>query len=261
MNRPRHAMVTLAAATLLSGGIFAMAADPVAQGVQPAAANNNNAMAPANDQAGRQATDELRQFAQDPQTAPDKMFLLNAATDNMCEIQLSQQAVQHAQSQQVKNLAQRMIQDHTALGQKAQPVAQALGIQLPTGISEMQQAEIDVYAALPGKTFDEQFLAHMNAAHDKAIACFEAAASLSNNAQVKQFASDALPTLRMHRDMVRQTAAALGVNLGGAEATPAAAHLPGANGSQMDTGGGSGTGTNASGTGTPGTGGSQNPTK
>jgi hypothetical protein len=125
----------------------------------------------------------------------------------------------------------------------------------------MRQAEIDVYAALPGKTFDEQFLAHMNAAHDKAITSFEAAASLSTNAQVKQFASDALPTLRMHRDMVRQTASALGVNLGEADATPAAAQIPGANGSQMNTGGGSGTGTNAPATGVPGTGGMQNPTK
>jgi putative membrane protein len=261
MNSRTHAVVTLAAAAMLGSGIFAMAADPAAA---PAAGQADQHMmrnAPAGQDAGQQVTQQLRLFAQDPATAPDKLFLLNAATDNMCEIQLSQQAVQHAQSQQVKELAQHMIKDHTALGQKAQPVAQALGIQLPTGISEMQQAEIDVYAALPGKTFDEQFLAHMNAAHDKAIACFESAASLSNNPQVKQFAGDALPTLRMHRDMIRQTAAALGVNLGGADATPAAAHIPGGNGSQMDTGGGSGTGTNAPATGVPGTGGSQNPTK
>jgi putative membrane protein len=252
MNRPTHRVIALAAATLLGGGIMAMAADPAQSG----GANNamDQTVVGATAQPGKQLTDELRQFAQDPQTAPDKLFLLTAAVDNMCEIQLSQQAVQHAQSDKVKDLAQHMIQDHTQLGQKAQPVAQAIGVQLPSGIPEMRQAEIDVYAALPGKTFDEQFLAHMAAAHDKAIASFEAAASLSQNAQVKQFASDALPTLRMHRDMVMQTASTLGINLGASDASPAAAHIPGANGNQMSTGGGSGSGTNAPATGTPGTG-------
>jgi putative membrane protein len=253
MNKRTHAVITLVATTLLGSGIFVLAADPTPanQPAQPAAANMAQ---PADQHVDRQIADEIRQFGQDPKTAPDKMFVLDADLDSSMEIAVCQQALTKAQDNQIKDLANHMIADHQKLNQKLQQVAQKLNVELPSGTPEIPAAKLEALNALSGHDYEVQLLAMLDAGHAKAIACFQATAANSQEAQVKQLASDAIPKLQMHREMVDQTATALGINLGQNEATPAAAHIPGANGNQMDTGGGSGTGTNAPATGTPGTG-------
>jgi putative membrane protein len=231
-------MLAIAASTIFGANIL-LAVEP-----NPGAGAGQNAQQPgqagqksgqAGEQAGQQAgqqadqqvLQELQKLAQDPQTAPDKLFLLNAALDSMCEVELSQQAQQKAQSDQVKQLAQHLIQDHQQMNQRLQQTAQQLGVQIPQSLTRMKQEEIRVLASLSSREFEQHYVANMNAGHAKDIACFEAASSLSQNPQVKQFATEFLPKLREHRQMVRQSETALGMNLQGDEAIPAGAHLRG----------------------------------
>jgi predicted outer membrane protein len=263
MFKRSSSIVTAAAVTMLGSGVFLMAQstpdtavrqpnnDPTPAG--QANVNHPNAPTGQNGQAAQQGNNasgmetnrqinaELRQFAQDPKTAPDKLFVLNAYLDSSMEIQYSQQALGKTQDARIKDLANHMIADHTKLNGQLQQVAQQLNVELPQGTPTMKQSELDVIGSLSGKDYDQQYLGTMNADHAKAIACFEFAAANSQNAQVKQAAQEAVPTLRQHREMVRQVAAADNVTLGdnaGNEATPAAAHLHGQNGAQLDNGGG-----------------------
>ncbi len=178
----------------------------------------------------QQIKSQLTSIAQDPSTAPDKLFILNSAIDSQCEVNLSQIAQSRSSDPQVQKLAARMIQDHDTLNQRLQQTGQELGVQVPQSVPSMKYQEAQIFSSLSGKTLDQQYLADMNASHAKAIACFEAASTLSQNPRVKQLATETLPTLHEHRRMVQQVASSMGINFRqGDEAMPAGAHMRGDN--------------------------------
>ncbi|HEX4123231.1 MAG TPA: DUF4142 domain-containing protein [Tepidisphaeraceae bacterium] len=246
MNSRTHTIVTLAAATLLGGGVLAMGANPDQPG-QPAPANQPMAqqVRPANQEVDRQVIDELQQFTRDAKTAPDKMFVLTGYMSSTMEIQMAQQALGKTQNAQIQRLANHLIKDHERLDSQFERVAQQLSVELPQGTPELAKAQLDALGSLPGHEYEVQLLATLDASHEEAIACFQATAANSKDAQVKHLANEFAPILQQHLAMVQQTASALGVNLGQSEAAPAAAHIPGAKGNKLN----------------PGSGGPQNPVR
>jgi len=229
-----HAMLALAASATIGAGVL-MAVEP-GQGLD----NHTQREAVPPPGPGSTATPEeqahtdqligqqLNAISQDPNTAPDKLFVLNSAIDSMDEVRLSRTIQDRTTDEQVKNLAAKMITDHEALNLKLAQTAQELGVTLPQTLPSMKNQEAIIFAALPAKTIDQQYLADMNAGHAKAIACFEAASTLSQNPRVRQLATDTLPTLHEHRRMVQQVAQSMGINFRQEnEAMPAGAQLQG----------------------------------
>ena len=160
---------------------------------------------------------------------PDKLFLVCAAIDNQCEIQLAQLAQTKAQDQKVKDIAQKMVQDHQQAEQQLRQAAQESGVTLPSGLPMIKQQGLKVFQSLSGRDFDQQFISHMRAAHAKAVNEYQDVAQLAKNDQIKQFASKTLPTLQQHFQDVQQEATALGLP-SGMEAQPAGARMPGSSG-------------------------------
>jgi len=157
---------------------------------------------------------------------PDKLFLVCAAIDNQCEMQMAQLAQQKAQDPQVKQFAQRMMQDHQQAQQQLQTAAQESGVQLPRSIPAIKQQEMKVFQSLNGKEFDQHFISKMRAAHAKAVSEYQDVAQLAKEDHIKQYASKTLPTLQEHYQQVQQTATALGLP-NTSEAQPAGARLGG----------------------------------
>jgi predicted outer membrane protein len=228
-----HSLLALAASATMGAGVL-VAETPAQQTLDnhnareaiPPAGPGSTATPDQAMQTDQLIAQQLNAISQDPTTAPDKLFVLNSAIDSMDEVRLSQTIEDRSTDQQVKQLAQHMITDHEALNSKLAQTAQELGVVLPRTLPSMKNQEAEIFAALPAKTIDQQYLAEMNAGHAKTIACFEAASTLSQNPRVRQLASDALPTLHEHRKMVQQVANSMGINFRqGNEAIPAGAEL------------------------------------
>ena len=62
--------------------------------------------------------------------AMDKMFVRKALEGGMAEVQLGQLALQKSSNDDVKQFAQKMIDDHTKLGDQMKPIAQQIGAQM-----------------------------------------------------------------------------------------------------------------------------------
>ena len=144
-------------------------------------------------------------------TAPEKEFLANAARGGMLEVQLGNMAAQKASSNDVKQFGEQMATDHSQLGQKLQQLASNLGFSLPSDLKPEQQNLVSRFEKLTGKAFDSEYIKEMVSDHKKDISEFERAVSQASNADIKQFASEALPTLRDHLKMAREIAGKLGV--------------------------------------------------
>lgn len=135
----------------------------------------------------------------------DKMsmqFVTKTAVGNLFEIQSSRVALEKAQNEAVKSFAQTMIQDHTAATERMK----ALGGRMPTKLDARHAGMVKTLRSTPAARFDQAYLQAQVKAHEETVALFESYARSGTDPQLKAFATEMLPTLQGHLDMVRKMA-------------------------------------------------------
>lgn len=131
----------------------------------------------------------------------DQQFLDFAAQTDMVEANLGQMAGSVASSQQVKDYGQMLVNDHTADFNELYKVAQQANLTRPNAIgAEQNKAMVDPFQKLKGTAFDKRYIHEMIAGHTKAIAVYKKEAEDAQNAAVKSYAEQTLPTLQKHLD-------------------------------------------------------------
>jgi putative membrane protein len=143
-------------------------------------------------------------------TSSEKEFMTNAARGSMLEVQMGRLAADKATSPEVKQFGERMVTDHGQLGQKLQQLASNLNLTPEQQLSPEQQNAISRLQNLSGKAFDREYMKAMIADHVKDISEFQRAANQASNADIRQFASEALPVLQEHLKLAREIAGKLG---------------------------------------------------
>jgi putative membrane protein len=64
--------------------------------------------------------------------------------------------------------------------------------------------------SLPGADFDSEYMTHMVSDHEKAVALFDKESKEGQDAQLKQFAEQTLPTIQDHLKQAQQIQSSLG---------------------------------------------------
>ena len=172
---------------------------------KPAATSHPASSAPA------MATDKsAMRGASDAKLAhADKKFVEGAATGGMAEVQLGQLAVQKAQSAEVKQFAQKMVDDHSKANDQLKQIASGKNVQLPTDLDHSAKREYDRLSKLSGADFDREYMKHMVSDHKTDVKEFADEAKSGKDADVKQFAASTLPTLQQHLQLAQQTDASV----------------------------------------------------
>jgi len=189
----------------------------------------------------------------------DQMWTREAAMGGMFEVQLSQLAVQKATSPEIKQFAQKLIDDHTKANQQLMQVAQSKKIDLPSQLDDMHKEKLAKFQKKEGQNFDKCYINHVTAEHVHDILSYRDASQDLRDPELKQFASQQLPTLQQHYQHAARLA-----NWSANDARPAGASEHGAPGDtarpgstdipRSTTPGSSGSGTTGSGAGSSGTG-------
>jgi len=130
----------------------------------------------------------------------DAQFLVNAAEINLMEIQLGQLASSNAMMSEVKEMGKMMVTDHTKAMSELKELAAKKAITIPEALTEDGQKEYNKMTEKTGKDFDKDYCDKMVDGHKDAIDKFEKAANNATDAEIKQWASSTLPTLRTHLD-------------------------------------------------------------
>jgi putative membrane protein len=93
-----------------------------------------------------------------------------------------------------------LIHDHTAANDKVKALAAQRNVTLPDGPGNDNQEKIDKLAKRTGKDFDKAFMDAMQSDHKKDIDMFKDASGKVNDADIKSFVDNTIPTLQMHLD-------------------------------------------------------------
>ncbi len=134
----------------------------------------------------------------------DVDFAVFAADGGMAEVMLGKLATTNAGAQNVKDLGKMLADDHQKAGDELKTLAQQYNITLPGAVSNDHQKKYDDLSAKKGADFDKDYLDAMEDGHNKTISRFETEADKGNNAALKEWASQKLPTLRHHLETIKQ---------------------------------------------------------
>ena len=134
----------------------------------------------------------------------DRTFVMQAGQLSMMEVELGRLAVQRGSSAGVKQYGQEMVEDHTRANQELMQLAMQKKVELPTEMSTQNTALIDRLSGLSGKSFDTAYKQAMIDSHNQAIALFQAQSQQGQDPQLKAWATQKLPKLQAHLEMVNQ---------------------------------------------------------
>jgi putative membrane protein len=133
----------------------------------------------------------------------DRKFVKDAAQGGMTEVELGKLATQKATRDDVKQFAQKMIDDHTKAGDQLKQVAAKENIPVPDSLDSKHQSRIDKLSKLDGANFDKAYVKDQLKDHQSDVKDFSAEAQSGTNGNVRAFASNTLPTLQQHLDLVK----------------------------------------------------------
>jgi putative membrane protein len=144
--------------------------------------------------------------------AMDKAFVKKALEGNMAEVQMGQLALQKSSDDQVKQFAQRMVDDHGKMLDQLKPAAQAMGVKVPDRPSKGAMKNMDKMKALSGDAFDQAYIKDMVKDHKKDSSEFKQEAQNTQNPQLKQLVTEASQTIDSHLQQIQQIAQAKGTS-------------------------------------------------
>lgn len=136
-------------------------------------------------------------------TVSDTAFMKKAANGGMTEVSLGKLAGEKGESKEVKDFGEKMVTDHTKIGDNLKEVAGKLGVTLPEKIDATHQKKIDEMEKKSGAAFDKAYVNAMVTAHEKDIAAFEEAGKETKNEDLKKFIDDSVPTMKEHLEMIK----------------------------------------------------------
>jgi putative membrane protein len=137
----------------------------------------------------------------------DQVFAMMAAEGGQAEVQLSKLAADRAASPEVKQLAQRLVQDHTKANQELMTIAKGKDISLPKEVDDTHEDVVKLFSQLEGGQFDREFLSYQVMHHEKDTAAFSVQAKDGKDPELKAFAGKQLPILQEHLQQARNLAA------------------------------------------------------
>ncbi len=137
----------------------------------------------------------------------DQTFVKEAAAGGMAEVQMGKLAAQNGQSEAVKKLGQRLVQDHTKANQELKQIASRKGLTVSSTLDTEHQSALDHLKGLQGQEFDKAFIQHAIQDHQKAIDKFQKVAQEAQDLEIKAFAAKTLPTLQEHLQLAKQAEA------------------------------------------------------
>jgi putative membrane protein len=145
-------------------------------------------------------------------SSPDKQFVMKASEGSLAEVQLGKLALEKSQNPDVKQFAQKMVEDHTMLINNMKPFADQLGVKPPTKLNAKHQQLADRLKSLSGDQFDKEYIKAMVADHHHDLGEFMEEESKAADPGLKQTVTQGTQVIREHTQMIDEIAKKNGIS-------------------------------------------------
>jgi putative membrane protein len=138
----------------------------------------------------------------------DQAFLRQMFESDAVEVQLGQMAQEKSQSDDVKQFAEKMVENRKRLDDQLTPLAKRLDVSQPKGPDKKMKQEIARLQTLSGQQFDEEYIRTIAKAHEKDVKSIKQAADTSQDPSVQRTAQADAPVIEQHLQAIQKIAQA-----------------------------------------------------
>jgi len=158
-----------------------------------------------NGSAGMNDTTSSASGKQSSISKTDRDFMEDIAHANLAEIATGQMALEKSQNAEVKQFAQKMIDDHTKAEDELKQLADAKGVKLPSGPGMAKKTKaMTTLKPLTGETFDKQYIKHAGVGdHENAHKLLQKVQSKAKDADLKAYAEKTIKAVDEHLSMAK----------------------------------------------------------
>jgi len=139
----------------------------------------------------------------------DRLFVDQASIGGMAEVELGRLAERKSQNAAIKDFARRMVQDHTKAGDQLMSLAKQANTPPAGSLDDEHQGVRADLDKLSGHQFDLAYIDGQVQDHQKTAQLLEWEIGSGQDASLKKFASEALPTVLQHLQIAQDLKAQL----------------------------------------------------
>jgi len=136
----------------------------------------------------------------------DKKFVDAALKGGMAEVDLGNLAVKKGASDDVKQFGQKMVDDHTKLGDKMKTAAGEIGVNPPSMTTPSDMALKAKLEVLSGDAFDKAYISALVKGHEEDLKDFKKEVAEGTSPVVKGAARQGEVVITHHLAMIRKIA-------------------------------------------------------
>lgn len=165
----------------------------------------------------------------------DQNIMREMAMSNLAEIETGKIALNQSKNDQVRNFAQKMIDDHQQSQKELEQLAQAKGVTLPTEPDKKHQAAAKKLSALEGDKFDKQYLKQGGLSdHRNTHRLLQRAQTRATDPDIKALAAKMEPIVNQHLTLAQDVSSAKSATSGsqGPAGTSASGSSSGSSGAE-----------------------------
>jgi len=136
----------------------------------------------------------------------DRAFVSSMFESDAAEVQLGQLAQQKSQSEDIKQLGQRMAENRNKLDDQLKPVAQKLDVSFPSKPSKKTRQLVAKLETLSGPEFDQEYLKVVAKDNQQAVKDLQNEAQTSQDPGMQLAAKQDAGVLAEHQQVVEKVA-------------------------------------------------------
>lgn len=132
-------------------------------------------------------------------------FVQKASMTDLFEIETSKLALERSKNTDVRAFAQKMIDEHAGSTSALKTAAEAAGLSgsVATSLDEKHQKKLKDLSEEDVADFDDEYVDEQEDAHRDGVKLFKKYSDKGENANLKTFAMQTLPTLEAHKEEVK----------------------------------------------------------
>lgn len=129
-------------------------------------------------------------------------FLRKAAVGGIMEVEAAKISQKSASSQQVKDFAAKMLEDHTRANNELKAFSVKKKVITPDALPAEDQIHLDEMKKLKGAEFDKHYMEMMVTDHEKTVALFKEGVA-NKDLGLKEWATKTLAVIEKHDEMAK----------------------------------------------------------
>lgn len=138
------------------------------------------------------------------------MFTALAASGNLFEIESSQNALDRVQSQEVRDFAQMMVEDHQAALEHLEQAAAEEGWEMPSEMGRTHRQKFETLSGENAENFEAEYVRAQVQAHNEAVSLYQNYVADAPAGALRTFAQETLPVLQQHQQRIYEISEAMG---------------------------------------------------